>query len=112
MVINYKILNDNTVMDGYKLPDKTKLINRTQGGKVFSKFDCKSAYWQIKIHEDSIEWTTFTCPEGHFEWLVMPFGLKTASPIFQRKIFRDYKNFVLVYVEDILVFSNNMRELM
>ena len=65
------------------------------------------------MHEDSIEWVAFTCPEGHFEWLVMPFGLKTAPAIFQRKmdrIFRDYKNFVLVYVDDILVFSNNMRE--
>ena len=44
MVINYKRLNDNTVMDGYKLPDKTELINRIQGRKVFSKFDCKSGY--------------------------------------------------------------------
>lgn len=95
------------------LPNKTELINRIQGRKVFSKFDCKSGYWQIKMHEDSIEWTTFTRPEGHLEWLVILFGLKTAPPIFQRKmdgIFRDYKIFVLVYVNDILVFSNNMRE--
>ena len=55
MVINYKRLNDNTVMDEYKLPDKIELINRIQGRKVFSKFDCKSGYWQIKMHEDSIE---------------------------------------------------------
>ena len=82
MVINYKRLNDNTTIDGYKLPDKTELINRIQGRKVFSKFDCKSGYWQIKMHEDSIEWTTFTCTEGHFECLVMPFELKTATPIF------------------------------
>ena len=47
------------------------------------------------MHPDSIEWTAFTCPEGHFEWLVMSFGLKTAPPIFQRKmdkIFGGYKN--------------------
>lgn len=113
MVINYKRLNDNTRTDGYKLPDKIELINRIQGKTVFSKFDCKSGYWQIKMHLDSIEWTTFTCPEGHFEWLVMPFGLKTAPPIFQRKmdqIFGGYKNFVLIYVDDILVFSKNIKE--
>ena len=86
MVINYKRLNDNTRTDGYKLPDKTELINRIQGKTVFSKFDCKSGYWQIKMHPDSIEWTAFTCPEGHFEWLVMSFGLKTAPPIFKRKM--------------------------
>lgn len=55
------------------------------------------------MHLESIEWTAFTCPEGHFEWLARPFSLKTVPPIFQRKMddmFRDYKNFVLVYVDD------------
>ena len=113
MVINYKRLNDNTRTDGYKLPDKTELINRIQSKKIFSKFDCKSGYWQVRMHEESIEWTAFTCPEGHFEWLVMSFGLKTVPPVFQRKmdsIFGDYKRFVLVYVDDILVFSKDMKE--
>ena len=45
MIINYKRLNDNTGTDGYKLPDKTELINTIQGKTVFSKFDCKSGYW-------------------------------------------------------------------
>ena len=44
MIINYKRLNDNTVMDRYKLPDKTELINRIQERKIFSKLDCKSGY--------------------------------------------------------------------
>lgn len=44
MVINYKSLNDNTRMHGYKLLDKTKLINKIQGRKIFSKFDCKFGY--------------------------------------------------------------------
>lgn len=42
MIINYKRLNDNTRTDAYKLPDKSKLINRIQGKRIFSKFDCKS----------------------------------------------------------------------
>jgi hypothetical protein len=36
--------------------------------------------------EESIEWTTFTCPQGHFEWIVMPLGLKIVPALFQRKI--------------------------
>ena len=75
MVINYKRLNDNTIDDAYNIPDKTILINKIQNYKIFSKFDLKSGFWQVKMHPDSIEWTTFTCSEGHYEWLVMPFGL-------------------------------------
>ena len=65
------------------------------------------------MHLDSIPWTTFSCPEGHFEWLVMPFGLKNAPSIFQRKmdiIFRDNDSFVVVYIDDILVFSKNKKK--
>ena len=65
------------------------------------------------MHPDSIPWTTFSCPKGHFEWLVMPFGLKNAPSVFQRKmnnIFRDNDSFVVVYIDDILVFSKNKKK--
>ena len=65
------------------------------------------------MHHDSIEWITFTCPLGHYEWLVMPFGLKNAPSIFQRKmdnIFNQYKNFVYIYIDDIFVFSRSKEE--
>ena len=65
------------------------------------------------MHPDSIPWTAFSCPEGHFEWLVMPFGLKNAPSIFQRKmnnIFRDNDLFVAVYIDDILVFSKSKKQ--
>ena len=113
MVINYKRLNDNTIDDSYNIPDKIVLINRIQNCKIFSTFDLKSGFWQIKMHPNSIEWTAFTCPEGHFEWLVMPFGLKNAPNIFQRKmedIFNKHKDFAIVYIDDILVFSKNRQE--
>ena len=65
------------------------------------------------MHPDSIPWIAFSCPEGHFEWFVMPFGLKNAPYIFQRKIdniFRDNDSFVAVYIDDILVFSKNKKQ--
>ncbi|KAJ9558185.1 hypothetical protein OSB04_012799 [Centaurea solstitialis] len=110
MVINYKKLNDNTVFDGYFLPHKESLINWTTDKKIFSKFDCKSGFWQIKMHPDSILYTSFSTPQGQYEWLVMPFGLKNAPQIFQRKmdsIFKDY-DFIFVYVDDILILSDNI----
>ena len=113
IVYNYKRLNDNTYKDSYKLPNKDELINKIQQSKYFSKFDCKSGFWQIRLAEESIGCTAFTCPEGHFEWLVMPFGLKNAPSIFQRKIdqiFKKYDNFCIVYVDDILVHNKNRNE--
>ena len=113
MVINYKRLNDNTEDDGYDIPTKEYLLGKIKDCTIFSKFDCKSGFWQIKMHPDNIPWTAFSCPEGHFEWLVMPFGLKNAPSIFQRKmdnIFRDNDSFVAVYIDDILVFSKSKKQ--
>ena len=115
MVIDYRRLNDNTVDDAYNIPNKTELLNSTQGSNIFSKFDCKSGFQQIKIPHESIKWIAFTCPIDHFEWLVMPFGLKNAPSIFQQKmdnIFNQYKNFVCVYIDDILVFSRNKKNML
>jgi hypothetical protein len=59
------------------------------------------------MEEESIPWTTFTCPEGHYEWLVMPLGLKNAPVLFQRKMqkfFNENQEFVLVYIDDLLIF--------
>lgn len=63
--------------------------------------------------EESIEWTAFTCPQGHFEWLVMPLGLKNAPVLFQRKmqnIFNENQEFILVYIDDLLIFSKSYKE--
>ncbi|GAB4853308.1 hypothetical protein Ancab_040598 [Ancistrocladus abbreviatus] len=113
MVINYKRLNDNTKDDAYKLPGKDMLINRIQNARYFTKIDLKSGFWQIQLDQQSIPWTAFTVPMGHYEWLVMPFGLKNAPSIFQRMmdtIFKQDFNFVSVYVDDILIFSRTKPE--
>ena len=54
MVINYKKLNDNAIFDGYYIPSRIVLFNRIRGASWFSKMDCKSGYWQIKMDEESI----------------------------------------------------------
>jgi len=113
MVINYKKLNDNTIFDGYYIPNKIVLFNRIQGASWFSKTDCKSGYWQIKMEEESIHLTAFSAQQGHYEWIVMPFGLKNAPQIFQRRmdnIFKDLNHCCLVYIDDILVFSKIIKQ--
>jgi hypothetical protein len=66
------------------------------------------------MEEESIPWTAFTYPQGHYEWLVMPLGLKNAPALFQRKMqkfFNENQEFVLVYIDDLLIFSKIYKEL-
>ena len=79
MVINCKEVNKNTKFDGYYIPNKEILINLARGKNYYSKFDCKSGFWQIKMENDSIPITAFSTPRRHYEWMVMPFGLKKYS---------------------------------
>ena len=112
MVVNYKQLNDNTIFDGYFLPHKETLIHKTRGKNLHSKFDCKSGFYQIKMVEGSKSLNAFSTPQGHYEWNVLPFGLKNAPHIFQRKmgnIFKDY-DFIHIYVDDILISSNDKEQ--
>nr|WPR16498.1 MAG: polyprotein [Yellow silver pine badnavirus] len=113
MVFNYRTVNDNTHKDQYSLPGMNTIIQRVGGSRIYSKFDLKSGFHQVAMHEDSIPWTAFVTPGGLYEWLVMPFGLKNAPAVFQRKMdvcFRGTEHFIAVYIDDILVFSKNEKE--
>ncbi|CAJ0938890.1 unnamed protein product [Ranitomeya imitator] len=82
-----------------------------QGASWFTKIDLRGAHNLVRIKQGD-EWkTAFNTPEGHFEYLVMPFGLSNAPSVFQsfmHDIFREYLDkFLIVYLDDILVFSDD-----
>ncbi|KAI4312626.1 hypothetical protein MLD38_037430 [Melastoma candidum] len=110
MIIEYRQLNKATKGGGYKIPTAGDLIDRVSLSqpKFFFKFDLKSGYWQVKMEEDWVPLTAFNAPEGMFEWLVMPFGLKNAPGVFPRKMdnaFKQVRKFCVVYIDDVLVYS-------
>jgi hypothetical protein len=113
LVINYKPLNTVLKWIRYLIPNKKDLLVRVHNAKVFSKFDMKSGFWQIQIDEKDKYKTAFTVPFGHYEWNVMSFGLKNAPSEFQNimnDIFNPYTSFSIVYIDDVLIFSNTMEQ--
>jgi transposase InsO family protein len=113
-VIDYRDLNARTVKDRTPLPLITELKDRLQGKQIFTALDLKGAYNLVRIKEGD-EWkTAFRTKFGLFEYLVMPFGLTNAPATFQKMInhvLRQYLDiFVVCYLDDILIFSDNEEE--
>ncbi|GBG81481.1 hypothetical protein CBR_g32471 [Chara braunii] len=114
MCIDYRGLNKITRKSIEPLPRIDDLLDMVQGCTVFSKVDLKSGYHQIEMAKEDVYKTTFKTRYGTYEFLVMPFGLCNAPGTFQtemHRIFRPYLDkFMVVYLDDILVFSKTVRE--
>ena len=107
--IDYRGLNDITVKNRYPLPLISSAFELLKNANIFTKLDLRNAYHLVRIREGD-EWkTAFNTPSGHYEYLVMPFGLSNAPAVFQtlvNDVLRDMLNqFVFVYLDDILIFS-------
>ncbi|KAL0176566.1 hypothetical protein M9458_028896, partial [Cirrhinus mrigala] len=112
--IDYRILNSQTIQQPYPLPLVPAALEELRGSQVFTKLDLRSAYNLVRIREGD-EWKiAFVTPTGHYEYLVMPYGLSVSPSVFQtfmNEVFREFLHqFVLVYIDDILIYSRNMAE--
>jgi hypothetical protein len=114
MCVDYRSLNEVTIKNKYPLPRIEDLFDQMRGVKVFSKIDLRSGYHQLKIRLKDIPKTIFSSRYGLYEFTVMTFGLTNAPTYFMylmNKVFMEYLDkFVVVFIDDILVFSRNEEE--
>ena len=111
---DFRALNNIVVFDGEPITDVEHLFQSLGKAKYFSKLDLTKGYWAIPIDEKDRDKTAFTTSKGQFRWVNMPFGLKTASGIFNRMMRKLLlplrRNDVHHFMDDILIATETWEE--
>jgi hypothetical protein len=114
LCIDYKQLDKTTIKKKYPLPRIDDLFNQLGGASIFSKIDLRHGYHQVQIKDEDIQKMTFRTRYGHYEFVVVPFGLTNAPTTFMclmnNVLNKFLDRFVLVFIDDILIYSKNREE--
>ena len=113
-VVDYGALNQVTKGDGYPIPSVSNILDTLGGGNIFAKLDLASGYWQVPVNPQHIPKTAFVTHLCLFDFLRMPYGLKTAPQTFQRILNTVYSDFLyqwlIIYIDDIVIWSSEPTE--
>lgn len=105
-------LNKSIKREHFKIPSFEELCSKMPGAKIFSTLDADKAFWQIQLSEKSSHLLTFNTPFGRYRYLRMPYGITSASEIFQsifHMIFGDLEG-VIIYVDDLMIWGENEKQ--
>ncbi|XP_046736561.1 uncharacterized protein LOC124405577 [Diprion similis] len=114
LCVDYRELNRNTVPNRCPLPLIDDQVQRLSDAVYFTTLDMASGFHQIPIHKDSVQRTAFVTPDGHYEYLSMPFGSRNAPSVFQRAINKSLSElvntFAVCYMDDIMIPANSVEQ--
>ena len=113
--IDFRRLNTHTKKDSYPIPKCPETMESLVGARYFSTMDLKSSFWQVKVSEDSCQYTAFTVgSKGVYKFLCMPYGLCNTPAMFQHlmQICLGELNlsFAMVYLDDVIMYSETLED--
>ena len=112
MCLDPKDLNKAIKREHYTIPTMQDIASEFHGKKVFSTLDLKDGYWQIQLDEESSLLCTFNTPFGHYRFTRMPFGIKSASEVFQKQNEAAFANIPGLHIvaDDLIIAAENTDE--
>ena len=113
--IDFRHLNTPTKKDSYLIPKCPETMESLVGAQYFSSMDLNSGFWQVKVSEDSHQYTAFTISSmGVYKFLRMPYGLCNAPAMFQHLMQNCLSelnlSFTMVYLDDVIVYSETLED--
>lgn len=112
LCLDPKQLNAAIMRPHFQIPSFEEITSKMSGAKFFSTLDSRNGFWHVMLDEQSSELTTFNTPYGRFKFLRLPYGLCSASEVFQQKMKQIFEGFegVEVYIDDLIIWGSSKSE--
>ncbi|GBN10114.1 Retrovirus-related Pol polyprotein from transposon 297 [Araneus ventricosus] len=113
LCIDFRLLNSFTIPDAYPMKIARDLLYKVGKANFISVLDLTKGYWQIPMKEEARHFTAFVTHSGHFQWKVLPFGMKNAGSTFQRsmdKALAPHREYCRSYIDDVAIYSQSWRD--